>query len=260
MKGGLVKRAIISDIHSNLEALEAVLADSRRQGVTEIFCLGDLVGYGPNPLECIDIMMNLKMDKVVCLLGNHDQAAGFDPEGFNSVAEQAIFWTREQLERAHGPRKSERWDFIWGLPRIYKSEDGFLFVHGSPRSPLNEYVFADDIIEEQKMMKLFSIIPQYCFQGHTHVPGIFTESGKYIRMSDVQGAVYKLSSEKLMVNVGSVGQPRDRDPRACYVLYDSEQMTIEYRRVEYDCEKTCKKICNIPELDNFLGERIKQGK
>ena len=96
-----VKRALISDIHSNLEALEAVLADIRSQGITEIFCLGDIIGYGPNPRECIDLVMKCQM----CLLGNHDQGALFDPEGFNTGAERAIFWTRQQLESTRGNRR-----------------------------------------------------------------------------------------------------------------------------------------------------------
>ena len=254
-----MKRAIISDIHSNLEAFEEVLADIKQQEVSEVFCLGDLMGYGPNPIECLDLMMNLKTDKKVCLLGNHDQATMFDPEGFNSIAEEAIRWTRDQLEWTPDARRSMRWDFLGELPR-YHQENGFMFVHGSPRNPLNEYVFSDDIIDEPKMGKLFGIIPKYCFQGHTHVPGIFTQNRQYIRLQDLENGIYRLGSEKLMINVGSVGQPRDRDWRACYVVYDSDANTIQYRRIEYDVEKTCKKICNIPHLDNFLGERIKLGK
>jgi len=138
-----VKRAIISDIHSNLEALEAVLKDIDSQGITEIYCLGDIVGYGPNPRECIDLVMQRCK---VCLLGNHDQGALFDPEGFNVGAEKAIFWTREQLEEHHGnPAESlKRWDYLGERPRIHK-EGPIVYVHGSVRNPLNEYVFPEDI-------------------------------------------------------------------------------------------------------------------
>ena len=110
-----MKRALISDIHSNLEALEAVLADIRRQGIEEIYCLGDIIGYGPNPRECIDLVMKVN----VCILGNHDQGALFDPEGFNSGAERAIFWMREQLEKPLGSPadNARRWDFLGELPR-----------------------------------------------------------------------------------------------------------------------------------------------
>ncbi|MDO5552955.1 MAG: metallophosphoesterase family protein [Planctomycetia bacterium] len=254
-----MKRAIISDIHSNLEALEAVLDDIEDQNAQEVYCLGDLVGYGPNPVECIDRMMALKAEKKICLLGNHDQATLFDPDGFNSIAEQAIYWTRERMEQARGVYRQMRWDFMGELPR-YHHDGNCMYVHGSPRNPLNEYVFSDDIIEETKMEKLFSIVPGYCFQGHTHVPGVFTENRRYYRFQDLSDGLFKLADEKLMINVGSVGQPRDRDPRACYVIFDTDAKTIQYRRIEYNVDKTCKKIFEIPELDNFLGERIKQGK
>ena len=117
LKAYSVKRALISDIHSNIEALEAVLADIRAQGISEIYCLGDLVGYGPNPREVIDEIIKCK----VCLLGNHDQGALFDPEGFNSGAERAIFWTRRQLENGPGTpaMRQRRWDFLGELPRTH---------------------------------------------------------------------------------------------------------------------------------------------
>ena len=209
-----MKRAIISDIHSNLEALEAVLADIREQGIEEVYCLGDIIGYGPNPRECIDRVMNCN----ICILGNHDQGALFDPEGFNSGAERAIFWTRDQLEQQIGSAadNARRWDFLGELPRNHR-ENGFLFVHGSARNPLNEYVFPEDI-----------------------------------------GYEYRLTDEKVLVNVGSVGQPRDGDHRACYVVLDDE--TVYFRRLEYPLEQTIEKIYGIPELDNFLGDRLREGR
>jgi predicted phosphodiesterase len=248
-----VKRAIISDIHSNLEAFEAVLEDIASQGITEIFCLGDTIGYGPNPIECIELV---RKNVAICLLGNHDQASLFDPEGFNNSAERAIFWTREQLENIRLPGANERWDFLNELPRIYREND-FLYVHGSPRNPLNEYVFQDDIYNERKMERLFALIPKYSFQGHTHVPGIFTEDREFYMPDDLDKR-FTLGEKKAMINIGSVGQPRDRDPRACYVVL--EDMTITYRRVEYPFEKTIEKILPIPELDNYLGQRLRDGK
>ncbi|MCL2006125.1 MAG: metallophosphoesterase [Planctomycetaceae bacterium] len=248
-----MKRAIISDIHSNLEALEAVLQDIEDQGVNEIYCLGDTVGYGPNPIECIELV---RKKVAVCLLGNHDQASLFDPEGFNNSAEKAIFWTREQLENPRIHSANERWDFLNGLPRIHR-EDDFLYVHGSPRNPLNEYVFQDDIYNEQRMEKLFSVVPKYSFQGHTHVPGIFTEDREFYAPDELNWR-YTLGEKKAMINVGSVGQPRDRDPRACYIILEGD--TIAYRRVEYPLEATIEKIIPIPELDNYLGQRLREGK
>ena len=249
-----MKRALISDIHSNLEALEAVLADIAAQEITEIYCLGDIVGYGPNPCECIDLVM--KCD--VCLLGNHDQGALFDPEGFNTGAERAIFWTREQLESGHGTpeQAASRWDFLGELPRN-RREDGVLYVHGSARNPLNEYVFPEDIYNQRKMEKLFSLIEHHCFQGHTHVPGVFTEEPRFYSPDEI-GCEYRLGEEKTMTNIGSVGQPRDGNPKACYVVLEND--VIRFRRVEYPVDKTVNKIYETPELDNFLGDRLREGR
>jgi diadenosine tetraphosphatase ApaH/serine/threonine PP2A family protein phosphatase len=249
-----VKRALISDIHSNLEALEAVLADIAEQGASEIYCLGDLVGYGPNPREVIDQVMNCR----VCLLGNHDQGALFDPEGFNSGAERAIFWTRNELENGAGTpaERARRWDFLGELPRNHQEGD-LLFVHGSARNPLNEYVFPEDIYNRRKLEKIFALIPRYAFQGHTHVPGVFTEDFQF-QGPDELDYEYRLGDQKAMVNVGSVGQPRDGDPRACYVILDD--LLVRFRRVAYPIEQTIEKIYQVPELDNFLGDRLRDGR
>ncbi len=279
-----MKIAVISDIHSNLEALTAVLDDIRGQGIDNVICLGDVVGYGPNPRECIDLVMKCK----VCLLGNHDQGALFDPEGFNTGAERAIFWTRAQLEDPGGDSAAaaRRWDFLGELPRTYV-EGPFLFVHGSPRNPLNEYVFPEDIYNRRKMEKIFALIEYHAFQGHTHVPGVFTEDLRFFSPEEI-GHEYALGEQKTMINVGSVGQPRDSDPRACYVVLDdgdvssdaggqgllssphqanstlrfptSPRPVVRFRRVEYPLEQTIAKIYAIPELDNFLGDRLRDGR
>ncbi|MCA9184797.1 MAG: metallophosphoesterase family protein [Pirellulaceae bacterium] len=257
-----MKRAIISDVHGNLDALEAVLEHIQRQNVDEIFCLGDIVGYGPNPRECIDRVMGLTR----IVLGNHDQAALFDPEGFSSTAEQAIFWTRRQLELPthpddpdNGPeraRQEARWNFLCQLERTIRDGD-YLFVHGSARNPLSEYVFPEDVFNIKKMEKIFSLIPKYCFQGHTHVPGIFTSDNVFMRPEEVLSG-YQLRDEKVMINVGSVGQPRDGDRRACYVTVDSG--LVRFHRVDYAAERTAAKIRAIAELDDFLGDRLLQGR
>jgi diadenosine tetraphosphatase ApaH/serine/threonine PP2A family protein phosphatase len=252
-------KAIISDIHSNLEALQAVLKDIEQFHVEDIYCLGDVVGYGPNPRECVDLVMACK----VVLLGNHDQGAMFDPEGFNPPAERAIFWTREQLESSPESRtaREKRWEFLAERPRSFK-EDGRLFVHGSARNPLNEYVFPEDIYNQRKMERIFALVERYCFQGHTHVPGIFTEQSpddlyQFNSPEEIE-LVHKLDQRKTLCNVGSVGQPRDGDWRACYILLDGE--TIRYRRVEYDIDTTVRKIYAVPELENFLGDRLRDGR
>jgi diadenosine tetraphosphatase ApaH/serine/threonine PP2A family protein phosphatase len=252
-------KAIISDIHSNFEAFQAVLKDIQGHGVTEIYCLGDVVGYGPNPCECMDLVMACK----VVLLGNHDQGAMFDPDGFNGPAERAIFWTREQLESSAESRQAreKRWEFLAERPRTFR-ENGFLYVHGSARNPLNEYVFPEDIYNQRKMERIFALVEKYCFQGHTHVPGVFTEQVAedvyQFHSPEEIDYTHKLDSRKTLCNVGSVGQPRDGDWRACYVLLDGD--VIRYRRVEYDIETTIKKVYAVPELDNFLGDRLRDGR
>jgi predicted phosphodiesterase len=252
-------KALISDIHSNLEAFQAVLEDIKQQNVEEIYCLGDVVGYGPNPCECIDLVMQCKL----VLLGNHDQGAMFDPDGFNGPAERAIFWTRAKLEEPSENRKQRdlRWEFLAERPRMFK-ENNVLFVHGSARNPLNEYVFPEDIYNQRKMDRIYAMVERYCFQGHTHVPGIFIESPNedtyQFHAPDEIDYVYQLDGRKTLCNVGSVGQPRDGDWRACYVLLDGD--TIRYRRVEYDIDATVKRIYDIPDLENFLGDRLRDGR
>jgi diadenosine tetraphosphatase ApaH/serine/threonine PP2A family protein phosphatase len=252
-------KAIISDIHSNLEAFQAVLKDIEEHSVSEVYCLGDVVGYGPNPRECVDLVMKCK----IVLLGNHDQGAMFDPEGFNPPAERAIFWTREQLEQSPEAKlaRERRWEFLAERPRSFR-ENGYLFVHGSARNPLNEYVFPEDIYNQRKMERIFALVDRYCFQGHTHVPGVFVEQVpedlyQFTSPEEIE-YVHKLDARKTLCNVGSVGQPRDGDWRACYILLDDD--TIRFRRVEYDIEATIKKIYDVPELENFLGDRLRDGR
>lgn len=252
-----MRRALISDIHGNLEALEAVLADIRAQNVDEIYCLGDVIGYGPNPCECLDLVMR---HAKICILGNHDQAALFDPEGFNPVALQAIYWTRDQLDQGPGTpaQINARWDFLGERPRKHTDGD-FLFVHASPRDPTNEYVFPEYVFDQRKMEALFSKVDRYCFNGHTHLPGVFTTGCEFVPPEEC-GHRYPLGREKLIVNVGSVGQPRDENPRSCYTIVDHHEMAIYFRRVEYDIETTANKIYAEEELANMLGDRLRHGR
>ena len=248
-----MKRALISDIHANLIALEAVLRDIQAQGLTEIFCLGDVIGYGPDPCECLDKVIGLCQ---ITILGNHDQAALFDPDGFNPVALQAVYWTRKQLEGGEASSTNRRWDFLGELPRTYNEGD-YLFVHGSPREPTNEYVFPEDVYNQRKMDAMFERIVKYCFQGHTHIPGIFTMEREFLTPDDVSHQ-FRLGDDKVMINVGSVGQPRDNDPRACYVVLDDN--IVNFRRVEYDVDATARKIYDTPDLDDTLGNRLRTGR
>lgn len=252
-------RAILSDIHGNFEALTAVLADMRAHGVTQIYCLGDIIGYGPNPRECLDAAMSFDLT----VLGNHDQAALFDPMGFSPAAERAIFWTRSQLDGAPESRirREARWEFLSERPLTFQ-EDRYLFVHGSPRNPLNEYIFPEDIYQPRKMNRIFALIEQYCFHGHTHVAGIITEEPdqqtfQYHAPEELDYS-FTLDARKTLINVGSVGQPRDTDWRASYVLFDGE--TVYFRRVEYDLDAVMEKIRVEPDLDDFLADRLREGR
>lgn len=249
----MVRRAVISDIHGNLAALEQVLADIRTQNCDEIVCLGDIIGYGPEPKACIDNAREFD----ACILGNHDLAALFDPEGFSNAAEKAIIWTRKQMESGDTAEACyERLSFLAHLPRTLMSSD-VQFVHGSVRNPINEYVFPEDIYNRRKMEKLFSMVKRVCFQGHTHVPGVFTADMAFLRPEDTDYR-YELSDSKAMINVGSVGQPRDGDWRSCYVILDDP--LVEFRRVEYDIDRTVNSIYDIPDLDRFLGDRLREGR
>jgi predicted phosphodiesterase len=256
-----VKRAIISDIHGNLEALRAVLEDIDRERVDAIVCLGDVVGYGPNPCECVKLVRD-RCNLV--LLGNHDQGALFDPDGFNSGAERAIRWTRTQLEfhdRLPRNAKNMLTDFLGELPRTH-AEGDLLFVHGSARRPLDEYVFPEDIYDPLKISHIFELVGRYCFQGHTHIPGVFTTGPEFLAPTVPAGdreAVIELPRHKAMINVGSVGQPRDGDNRACYAILEDDQR-VRFRRIEYPFAVTTKKIHDIADLDNFLGDRLEKGR
>ncbi|MBM3981754.1 MAG: metallophosphoesterase [Planctomycetes bacterium] len=247
--------AVLSDIHGNLEALDAVRADLARRPVSAVYCLGDLVGYGPNPVECIEAAREWD----VVLIGNHDQAVLFDPDGFGQSAERAIFWTRRVLETSG---RSDLWSYLAERPRTHR-EDDFLFVHGSARSPTNEYVFPEDIYNQRKMDRIGELIERYCFCGHTHVPGVFVRPDAEgepweFHTPEERHHFWRFDGRKTIVNVGSVGQPRDGDRRACYVTVDG--WDVHFHRVEYDWRTTRDKIYAIPDLDNFLGDRLEEGR
>ena len=249
-----MKRAIVSDIHGNIEALEAVLADIAQQTVDSIYCLGDIVGYGPNPRECIDRVLSFDQS----ILGNHDQGALYDPEGFSSGAERAIFWTRDQLEMPNGDpeQTAKRWRFLSELPRTVR-EGPFTFVHGSVRNPLSEYVFPEDVHNPKKLERLFAMIERYAFQGHTHVPGAFAWDQR--RMHQLRDETIRIEpGRRYLVNVGSVGQPRDGDPRAAYLLIDEERGALTHVRLPYDVQAAMRRI-QAAGLPAFLAERLQWG-
>jgi len=255
--------AVISDIHSNTPALSAVLADITRREIEQIICLGDVVGYGPEPKQCLDLVM---AKTAVTLMGNHDYAILYEPKNFNIGAEGACFWSRQQLEdEPDDAKRAARWDFVGSLPLKHTlaghafDMGELVFLHGSPRRPVNEYVFPDDIYNNpNKIAGLFDRFSHLCFVGHTHVPGVFTPTPDFYSPDELEG-VFKIDPKrKALINVGSVGQPRDRDWRACYVIVEEEQ--VRFLRVEYDVEAVCQKVLETPELDDYLGRRLKEGR
>jgi diadenosine tetraphosphatase ApaH/serine/threonine PP2A family protein phosphatase len=247
-------RAIISDIHANVDALEAVLKDIASKNITEIYCLGDVIGYGPNPRECI-LHARQFAD---CIRGNHEDALLFIAADFNMEAARSIEWTRKQLNRKECPKEENHqlWNFLGDLgDRVV--EDRVLYIHGSPRVPTREYVRPADCHDHEKMDEIFSMIDHLCFVGHTHEPGVFTPDHKFFFPKQLANT-WKVTEQKALINVGSVGQPRDRDPRACYVTYDGE--TVRYHRVPYDVESTMKKILAAKELPEYHALRLKDGR
>jgi diadenosine tetraphosphatase ApaH/serine/threonine PP2A family protein phosphatase len=247
--------AIISDIHGNLEALTAVLGTIDGRGISRIICLGDVVGYGPNPRECLDIVMDRCL---FSLMGNHDFAIFYEPYNFNSAAENAAYWTRAQFEAdTDVEKRNKRWKYVGNLQTRVMT-DRFCCYHGSPRRPINEYVFPDDIYTSpQKMASIFDRIPRICFVGHTHVPGVFVPDPDFYSPDEL-GARYTLGQERAMVNVGSVGQPRDRNPNASFVILHPDH--VEFIRVPYDVQTTVDKVKAVDALDNFLGTRLLDGR
>lgn len=245
-------KAILSDIHGNVEALQAILEDIEKRGIEEILSLGDLVGYGPDPVKCVEVANSFKVN----LLGNHEQAILFEPDGFSNRAKAAVEWTRKEIER-HPPRGIEDpFEFIGLLPKRH-SEDNVLYVHGSPREPIQEYVFPADIGRPNKLNALFSCFENVCFVGHTHYAGILTENREFLTPQQLCN-IYVMDGVKAIINVGSVGQPRDGDSRASYITFDGD--TVVFHRVEYDVGKTADKITRTRGLDNSLGTRLLDGK
>jgi diadenosine tetraphosphatase ApaH/serine/threonine PP2A family protein phosphatase len=243
-----VRYAILSDIHSNLEALNAVLRHIRRyNSVDELWCLGDIVGYGPDPKSCI-ALINEYSNSTVC--GNHDLGAAdqVNPKFFNPDAAIAIQWTKEQL-------KIEK-EYLAKLP-VVLTRNQFTLVHGSPRDPVWGYMFSLPVAQEN--FNYFET--KYCLVGHTHQPAIFKqeEPGRepiYIPFQPNIGQV--LGKGRYIINPGSVGQPRDGDARASYAIYDDSARIIRLYRVEYDIEATQHLMLRY-NLPLKLGLRLSEG-
>ena len=239
--------AVISDIHGNLEALEAVLGNVP-DGTEEIYCLGDVIGYGANPNECCELV---RAHEVPTITGNHDLAVtdlSTDLAWFNPIAEAAIEWTREQLTE-------ENADFLRSRPRMMH-EEGVLFVHGSVRDP-DEYIITGATARENlDVLKQEYPDVRVCFFGHTHVKAVApSPDGPASDFLDLT------SGGPYLVNPGSIGQPRDGDTFASYVLAEDapEGAQVTYRFVEYDVKKAQTKILAAG-LPRILADRLGQGR
>ncbi len=237
--------AILADIHANLSAFEAVLRDIEgRRGVQEIWCLGDIVGYGPDPSPCIAL---LQQQPHTCIAGNHDWAAvgKLDIADFNPYAAEACRWTQEQLGR-------EDVEYLEGLPLTLTRGD-FTVVHGSPRDPLWEYVVSTWSASDN----FHHFDTRYCLIGHSHVPAVFEEIGEACKSGEMP-ATLKLGENRLIINPGSVGQPRDGDPRAAYAIYDQEENALTHYRIPYDIEETQRRMTREG-LPDYLVQRLASG-
>jgi len=223
---------VVSDIHSNLEALTAVVEDAGRDGaIDELWCLGDTVGYGPDPGECIRLVR--EFPNYVCIAGNHDLAAigKMGTEEFNYAAAHAAHWTAAQLS-------SEEAGFLGDLPLVV-GMGKFTLVHGSLRSPVWEYLMSAEAAEAtfQRMTT------PYCLVGHSHIPFLCVEGGERGGFGPFPlDTKVGLGEDRLIINPGGVGQPRDGDSRPSYVIYDSEAESVERRRVAYDISATQEKM------------------
>ena len=175
-------------------------------------------------------------------------------------AREALEWTRDQLNSPEYDKSAnyELWNFLGQMEEQHR-EDGVLYVHGSPRDPTKEYIVPADVKHQpDKMEEIFDLIERVCFIGHSHIPGVYTEEGKF-HYKTLPNQTYKIpQGKKVLVNVGSVGQPRDGDPRPCFVTFDGR--TLKFHRIEYDIESTIEKIYAEERLPNYLADRLLVGR
>lgn len=240
-----IKYGIFSDIHSNMEALVAVLKDMNDQGITHPICLGDIVGYNASPLESLRLVQALGCP---IIKGNHDEIVSGAKDGtnFNALASEGIVYSKRRLKELDK-------EFLGNLP-LHLKIGGFTAVHSSMDDPSNwNYVTSDLEAESSFTYQTTSL----CFCGHTHVPKVFIKDRSVSEMPKMPKLMIKKGA-RYLINVGSVGQPRDRDPRASYVIYTPEQSIVEFRRINYNIELTQKKILDA-KLPEPLAMRIQIG-
>ena len=267
--------AVLSDLHANEPAIDVALEDARRRGVQRYVCLGDVVGYGARPRHTLDHVMRLctevpdppegygPLDPGVCLQGNHEYALVNDQaEDFNPKARAAIEWTRQEINRTpNKDRAYAYWDFLADLePSVQQGT--VMYAHGSPRDPVREYLVPHDVRDVRKMAANFALMEdaRVCFVGHSHIPAIYFENGSIFLPSGNESN-FNLDEQhehRAIVNVGSVGQPRDGDTRLSYVLFDGNN--VRFIRLEYDVSQAQEAIRAVPELPDSLADRLAVGR
>ena len=276
--------AILSDIHGNIDALEAVLRDLDQQPVDRLLVLGDLINYGAAPVACVERVVTMAD---IIILGNHEQALLGEIEGMNGAAGAGLGWTGEQLA------SSEVWRELIAEARFPQASrqvvDGVELVHGSPRDPVLEYVWPGNTsyfrifnrqIDERLLQILEATTARHCLCGHTHIPAALLRRSKAALLEGIpcqrslsfsgQHTMFfvpdgpqlltGLSAVSVILNPGSVGQPRDGDPRAAYAIYDGD--TFSFRRVEYDIPTAQQRIRALPieaEAREWLAARLEKG-
>ena len=241
------KIAVLGDIHANIDALDAVLADAKEQGATEWICTGDVVGYNACPNECCEKIRALG---AVTVCGNHDHYCAFDEslEDFHPLAAAVVAWTRRQLT-------TENREWLRALP-YQKVVRGLTVVHATLDQPEHwGYVF--ESVEAEPSFTYQKT--QLCFHGHTHVPAVFEQAG-FDRVRRLEPADFvPVLGRKYFLNTGSVGQPRDSDPRASYVLFDTGSRTVRYRRIDYDVSAAGRRVLDAG-LPEHLAKRLANGR
>jgi diadenosine tetraphosphatase ApaH/serine/threonine PP2A family protein phosphatase len=253
--------AVISDIHANLEALCAVLEELDALAPEFTVCLGDIVGYGPDPVACIDAV---RRRCKVTLCGNHDFALVYGTFDFTPAARDRI----EQHRRLVMPRPSlpgadrdrqDRWDWLKNLPHRYVRAD-MLFVHGAPRNPVVEYLRKMDVLLglADKFAENFRQVDWLCFVGHTHQPGVITPEMRHYAPEELGGSFAAEPHQKAIINVGSVGQPRDGDWRSCFVTVEEDGL-VRWHRVAYDVDRAATKMAAAGS-NGGLAERLRRGR
>ena len=238
-----MRYAILGDVHANLEALSAVIKQCKNEGARRFFCVGDIVGYGANPSEAIAKFIEVG---IVSVAGNHDWAVAgkISTENLNETAAKAAVWTQKKVR----PTDVE---YLNALALIFKNDD-FLMVHGSLNHP-QQFHYLTDIEEAADTFYLMD--RRVCFVGHTHVPRIFVRHGERSLLTDTYKPLELRPDFKYIVNVGSVGQPRDGNPHACYCIYDPDLERIEIKRVAYHIHAAQTKIMQAG-LPESLGSRL----